>query len=71
MALAEGTTPADPVVEQRRKDHDERSEEGSVKGNQGLKKTGLRGLEQLRRGESGDSGQVRWSGCAICWFGLA
>lgn len=19
----------------------------------------------------GDSGQVRWSGCAICWFGLA
>jgi len=41
MALAEGTTVADPVAEQR-KDHDERSVEGSVKGNEGLKKTGTK-----------------------------
>lgn len=49
-------------------------EKGSVKGNEGLKKTGLRGLKQHRReeGERGkDSGQVRWSGCAICWLGSA
>lgn len=42
MALAEGTTLADPVAEQR-KDHDERRRRERVKGNEGLKKTGLRG----------------------------
>lgn len=43
MVLAEGTTLADPVAEQRRKDHDETAKKGSVKGNEGLKKTGLGG----------------------------
>lgn len=68
MALAEGTTLADPVAEQRRKDHEERRRRARKGEREGLKKTGLRDgcrSGDRREGREG-SGQVRWSGCAMC-----